>query len=51
MDAGEVVISETFVDLSFLMHPANITADAISRVIKADTGLIRMVTVLKIFIT
>ena len=51
MDAGEVVISETFVYSSFLMHPANITVDAIGRVIKVDTGLIRMVTVLKIFIT
>ncbi len=51
MDAGEAAISETFVDLSFSMHPANITADAISRVIKTDTSLILMVTVLKIFIT
>ncbi len=51
VDAGEAAISETFVDLSFSMHPANITADAISRVIKADASLIPMVTLLKIFIT
>ena len=51
VDAGEAVISETFVDLSFSMHPANITADAINRVIKTDTSLILMVVVLKIFIT
>lgn len=51
VDAGEAAISETFVDSFFSMHPANITADAISRVIKTNTSLILMVTVLKIFIT
>jgi hypothetical protein len=51
VDAGEAAISETFVGLSFSVHPANITADAISRVIKADASLIPMVTLLKIFIT
>ena len=50
VDAGEAGISETFVDSSFSMHPANTTVDAISRVVKTDTSSSLMVILLKIFI-